>query len=150
MINYYIDLSERILKRAKLDEDSTSLRKELYYVRVSNLEGKINTDELKKTFWINIYNAYLLIMAKEQIQNEKIFKLKRIKFSYYILSLNDIEYGILKLYKYKIGSFKIYNLFYPPFIKNLAVEKRDSSITGLLNKSIESHPVDFNKWIKSF
>jgi hypothetical protein len=54
MLNYYIDLSERILTKAKLGEDSTSLRKELYYIRASSLEFKINTDELKKKFWVNI------------------------------------------------------------------------------------------------
>jgi hypothetical protein len=145
MINYYIDLSERIFKIAKTEEDSTSLRKELYYVRVSNLEEKINTDELKKTFWINIYNAYLLIMAKEKIHNKIFFKLKRIKFSCYILSLNDIEYGILKRHKYQIGSYKIHNPFYALFIKKLAIEKSDSSIIGQLNKIKVSPLIDFNK-----
>lgn len=136
MFNYYIDLSERILIKAKVGEDSTSLRKELYYIRTINIESKINTDELKKIFWANIYNAYFLIMVNEKIDNKKIFKLKRIKFSNCLLSLDDIEYGILKIDKQKISFYKIYNLFYPSFIKKLAVEKSDNTIIGLLNKSI--------------
>jgi hypothetical protein len=135
MSNYYIDLSERILVKAKLQEDSVSIRKELYYLRAGGLESKINTDQLKKEFWVNIYNAYVLIMVDEQVQNKKFFKLKRIKFSHCLLSLNDIEYGILRLQKYKIGFCKIYNPFYPSFIKKLAVKKLDSRIIGNLNKS---------------
>lgn len=136
MFNYYIDLSERILIKAKVGEDSTSLRKELYCIRTSNIESKINTDELKKIFWVNIYNAYIIIMVNEKIDNKKIFKLKRIKFSNCLLSLNNIEYGILKIDKHKISFYKIYNLFYPSFIKKLAVEKLDNTIIGHLNKSI--------------
>ena len=50
MLNYYIDLSERILTKVKLEEDSTAHRKELYYISTTSLERKINTDELKKAY----------------------------------------------------------------------------------------------------
>lgn len=136
MLNYYIDLSERILLKAKLEEDSASLRKELYSTRVSGLECKINTDELKKKFWVNIYNAYFLIMVNEQIQNKNFFIIKRIKFSHFLLSLNDIEYGILRIEKYKIGFYKIYDPFYPTYIKTLSIEKIDDSIKKRLDKSV--------------
>jgi len=145
MSNYYIDLSERILIKAKLEEDSTSLRKELYYINISTIESKINTDDLKKIFWVNIYNAYALIMTNERVQNKKILKLKRIKFSHYLLSLNDIEYGILRIQKWKIGLYKLYNPFFPSFIKKLAVKKLDNTIIGYLDKSNLNKHADVKK-----
>ena len=59
MLNYYIDLSERILAKAKLQEDTAELRKELYYIRTNILERKINTDELKKYFGL----IYIILMS---------------------------------------------------------------------------------------
>lgn len=138
MLNYYIDLSERILAKAKALKDTAAIRKELYYIRISGFESKINNDELKKIFWINIYNSYMLIMANENLQVKKFYKLKRIKFSNTIISLNDIEYGILKN-KYSLGFCKLGNPFYSYDIKKLALEKRDNTITGNLNKKILNH-----------
>jgi len=145
MEHYYIDLSERILTKAKLQEDNASLRKELYYIRTNGLESKINTDELKKIFWINIYNSYVLIMANEKLQSKNPFKLKRIKFSNCLLSLNDIEYGILGLQRYNLGFYKIYNPFYPSYIKKLALKKKDNTIIARLNKNILSKSTDLKK-----
>lgn len=142
MLNYYIDLSERILAKAKMQEDTAELRKELYYIRTNILERKINTDELKKIFWINIYNSYVIIMAKEKLQIKKPNKLKRIKFSNFLISLNDIKYGILRIQKYNIGSYKIYNPFYPSYIKKLDVEKTDSTIILYLNNNILINSTD--------
>jgi hypothetical protein len=136
MFNYYIDLSERILAKAKLGEDTSALRKELYFTRASNLITKLNTDELKKIFWINIYDAYILIMSTENNDKKNILKRKRIKFSHYLLSLEDIKYGILKAHKYKIGIYYINNPFYPNFIKRLAVEKTDAKLNQCLKKLV--------------
>jgi hypothetical protein len=138
MFNYYIDLSERILAKAKLGEDTSALRKELYFTRASNLITKLNTDELKKTFWLNIYDAYILIMSTENKDKRTILKRKRIKFSHYLLSLEDIKYGILKAYKYRIGTYYLNNPFYPNFIKRLAVEKIDKKLNQSLTKIILS------------
>lgn len=136
MTNYYINLSERILEKAKLDEDSTALRKELYYMRMNGVESKIDTDELKTHFWVNIYDAYLLIMISENVDYKKIFKLKRIKFSHCLLSLNDIEYGILRKKKFSLLFKNLYNPFYPSFINRLAVENVDNVRNITLDKSI--------------
>lgn len=136
MTNYYINLSERILEKVKLDEDSTALRKELYYMRMSGVESKLNTDELRTLFWVNIYEAYLRIMISENIDYKKIFKLKRIKFSHCLLSLNDVEYGILRKKKFSLLFKNFYNPFYPSFINRLAVENVDNVKQIILDKSI--------------
>ena len=136
MTNYYINLSERILEKAKLNQDSTALRKELYYMRMNGVESKIDTDELKTHFWVNIYDAYLLIMISENVDHKKIFKLKRIKFSHCLLSLNDIEYGILRKKKFSLLFKNFYNPFYPSFINRLAVENVDNVRHITLDKSI--------------
>ena len=140
MSNYYIDLSERILMKVMQEEDSASLRKELYYIRINSLGNKLDTDAMKIKFWVNIYNAYYLIMIKEQIPNKKLFKHKRIKFSNFLLSLNDIEYGILRIKKYKIGLLiDLLNSFYPNYIKELAVKNSDKSIGMHLKKTANNN-----------
>jgi hypothetical protein len=136
MKNYQIILSENILSKAQIGEDTTSLRRELYYIRPSSLEIKLNTDELKKVFWVNIYKAYILIMADEVNQNKGMLKRKRIKIAHHLLSLDDIEHGILRIHKYKIGFCYLNNPFYPDFIKRLAIEKIDHELNLLATKSI--------------
>lgn len=136
MNNYYINLSERILAKVKMGEDSASLRQELYYLRMNGIESKLDTDELKTSFWVNIYDAYLLIMISENVDLKKIFKLKRIKFSHCLLSLNDIEYGILRKKKFSLLFKNFYSPFYPSYINRLAVENSDNVKNIILDKSI--------------
>lgn len=127
MENYQITLSENILSRAKLGLDCESLRKELYYIKPSVLEKNLATDDLKKIFWTNIYNAFVLIIASEPKPKKSILKYKRIKVAFCLFSLDDIEYGILRMYKYKIGSFYFSKPFYSDFIKRLAVKENNYS-----------------------
>jgi hypothetical protein len=75
-------------------------------------------------------------MINEQIDKKKIFKLKRIKFSNHLLSLNDIEFGILRMRNFNLGFYKIFNPFYSSFIKKMALKKWDESIIPQLDKNI--------------
>jgi hypothetical protein len=95
MDNYPIQLSENILLKAKLGQDSSILRRELYYVKVKKLESYLNNDELKSVFWCNIYNAYVLIIAKENVGKSEVFQYKRIKIAHNTFSLDDIEFKVL-------------------------------------------------------
>jgi hypothetical protein len=79
--NYYTALSEKIIVAAKIDGDSSLLRRQLFYIRAAKLEKSLDSDDLRKTFWINIYNAYYLIISKESTYNTSIFNLKRIKIA---------------------------------------------------------------------
>ncbi|MDI6050425.1 MULTISPECIES: DUF547 domain-containing protein [unclassified Flavobacterium] len=144
MKNYYTTLSEEILSLAKSGKDTVTLRRQLFYIRQAKLEKSLNTDDLKKTFWINIYNAFYLINLKETKQGKEIFNLKRIKIARAIFSLNDIEHGILRKYKFRIGFGYITNPFYSDFIKTLAVNKVDYRIHFALRSiNLEKKTIDY-------
>ena len=144
MKNYYTTLSEEILSLAKSGKDTVTLRRQLFYIRQAKLEKSLNTDDLKKTFWINIYNAFYLINLKETKQGKEIFNLKRIKIARAIFSLNDIEHGILRKYKFRIGYGYITNPFYSDFIKTLAVSKVDYRIHFALRSiNLEKKTIDY-------
>tara|TARA_R110000868_G_scaffold289288_2_gene549411 strand:+ start:813 stop:1247 length:435 start_codon:yes stop_codon:yes gene_type:complete len=135
MDNFPIQLSENILLEAQLSHDTSSLRRELYYIKDKKLESFLDSDELKNIFWSNIYNAYVLIIAKEAKEETAVFKYKRIKIARHLLSLDDIEFKILgknnhnPLYKF------INNLFSPRFIKSAAVKNVDSSYLIRLDRT---------------
>lgn len=148
MKNYYNTLAEEIFYLANLEIDTDSMRRQFFYIDPVKLEKSLDTDDLKKAFWINVYNAFHLIISNDLNQNTKIFDLKRIKIAGSVLSLNDIEHGILRKGKFKIGFGHIANPFYSDFIKNLAVSKVDNRIcfalrhTNLTAENIEYFDCD--------
>ncbi len=144
MKNYYMILSEEILSIAKSGGDSTLLRRQLFYIRQAKLENSLVTDDLKKAFWINIYYAFYLINNKDVRDYSKMHALKRIKIARSILSLNDIEHGILRKTKLKSGFGYLPNPFYSKFIKKLAVDELDYRIHFALQSIfLGSVPIDY-------
>jgi Protein of unknown function, DUF547 len=139
MTNYYLNLSERILDKARLAEDTSSLRKEMFYIKCESLASRLTTDGVRNMFWGNIYNAYFLILKSENMEANNFFKIKRVRFSRFELSLNDIEFGILGTKKIKLGFYQFTNPLYPSYIKQLAVEKFDqNNLPHLLKNTINT------------
>lgn len=135
MIKYQIALSKRILEMAKKDEDHTELRRELYYIVPRKLEKPYVNDDFKKEFWVSIYNATILIMARESQDGTIDYKKKRIKVARTLLSLYDIKHRILKIPKFTIAFLKINTFFNPIIIKQFALEKRDNLLEAELYKN---------------
>ncbi|MFV8344083.1 DUF547 domain-containing protein [Flavobacterium sp. XS2P39] len=143
MKNYYTSLSKDILSIAKSEKDTTVLRRQLFYIQRAKLITSLDTDDLKKTFWINIYHAYYLIISKDATVYKTIFSLKRINIAGFVFSLNDIEHGILRKCKFKIGFGYITNPFYSTHIKTLAVSEIDYRIHfALRSGSLQDCPID--------
>jgi hypothetical protein len=138
--NYYISLSEDFLSLAKLEKDTVALRRRLFYILETKLEKSLYSDDLKKAFWINIYHSYYLIISAEITTTDLIFDLKRIKIARSFFSLNDIEHGILRKCKFKIGFGYISNPFYSDIIKKFAVANIDYRIHFALRSFI----LDYN------
>jgi hypothetical protein len=50
--NYYNTLAEEIFFNLEI---ISSMRRQIFYI---NLKKSLDTDDLKKAFWINVYNAF--------------------------------------------------------------------------------------------
>jgi hypothetical protein len=135
MENYLITLSENILCQAQNKQDTTYLRRELQYLELRKLEVFLNSDELKNTFWTNISNAFFLIIAGEAMQIKAAYKYKRIMICENILSLDDIEYKILKRNNNRFSQKLRTVLFSSSFIKGLALANVGLSRQLILNRS---------------
>ena len=134
-------LSEHILKKVKKDESTLDIEKRLSGIDMQQLLDEITNDAAKKTFWINMYNAwYQLLATREQLKRPEIFTKKVILVAGTRFSLDDMEHGILRKYrwKYSLGYFP--SFFPGKLIKALSVDKIDYRIHFALNCGAVSCP----------
>lgn len=112
-----VTLSEQLLYRVKTDEAVDSIQEALSKYSVENLQTGLINDDARKVFWINLYNAWYQIFAiRDKKSKDEIYTDKDIRFADASFSLDDIEHGILRKYrwKYSLG----YLPQFSPFIKN--------------------------------
>lgn len=134
-------LSEELLLHVKLKKDILAIEKKLRTISRKDLLSHLNTDKEKKAFWINIYNAYYQILAVGNNNHRKhIFSKKDIIIAQTPFSLDDIEHGILRKYRWKHSFGYLPNPFASMFIRKLAVKKMDYRIHFALNCGAKSCP----------
>jgi len=133
-------LSENLLLKVKLKEESTELQSALSSVDFEVIKEQIKTDNQKKTFWINIYNAYYQLLRKQGYNKPEIYKEKLFSIAGDKYSLDDVEHGILRKYRYKYSLGFLPNLITSKRIKSLAVEGIDYRIHFALNCGAQSCP----------
>jgi len=134
-------LSERLLLAVKMNQATDDLLVELESLYLDDLENDLNNDDHKKAFWINLYNAAFQILRKiKKVDKSNIYTGKFIDVAAQKLSLDDIEHGILRKYRYKFSLGYLPNPFAPSLIKKLAVSKVDYRIHFALNCGAASCP----------
>jgi Protein of unknown function, DUF547 len=139
-----ITVSQQLLLGAKNNQPCDSLIQVLTTISEKQLEEELNNDLAKKTFWINIYNAFtqlLLSSNPDQYKNRTaFFGKKQITIAGKKLSLDNIEHGILRRSKNK-WSFGYFNtIFHSRFEKNNRVDTLDYQIHFALNCGAKSCP----------
>ena len=97
-----IKLSEKLLLNIKNGLLYSDEIKKLSDLNYNALISELTNDDSKKTFWINMYNAFYQILARE-IDDESIYQQKKIAIAGYLFSLDTIEHGILRKGKFVIG-----------------------------------------------
>jgi hypothetical protein len=140
-LNSLLSLSVRLLLNVKMDVTTTTEEQKLKSISIMELHHQLNTDDAKKTFWINIYNAYFQILSRqEKLHRKNIFTKKLIIIAQTRFSLDDIEHGILRRFRWKWSFGYLPNPFTSLLIRNLAVKKVDYRIHFALNCGAKSCP----------
>lgn len=107
----------------------------------------LKEDDLKKTFWINLYNAFnlhYLHLNPRMTLNEKDrkahFTTRKLNVAGWKLSMDDIEHGILRRSKIKISLGYINKPFPSALERQLRVDSLDFRIHFALNCGGRSCP----------
>ncbi|MEO7264262.1 MAG: DUF547 domain-containing protein [Ferruginibacter sp.] len=139
-----IQLSQDIIYSVKTGENADPLFTQLKNLDYTSLQDALVTDNDKKAFWINIYNAYTQAALKKdssKYQNRnKFFKAKGITVAGRQFSLDDIEHGILRRSKVKWSLGYFGKLFPSKKEKQLRVSHVDYRIHFALNCGAKSCP----------
>jgi len=136
-----LSLSEMLLKEIRYAAPSSDTEKMLSNLDMHSLIEGLGDDDAKKTFWINIYNAwYQLLAIREKLNRPEIFTKKVIPIAGRNFSLDDIEHGILRRYRWKYSMGYFPSFFPGKLIKQLAVSTIDYRIHFALNCGAKSCP----------
>ena len=142
--NELVKLSQDFMYAAKTGEDDTKFISQLKDMPYNNLLLTLKTDDDKKAFWINLYNAYTnssLHKNPEQYKSRnKFFKNKNIIIAGKTFSLDKIEHGILRRSKIKWSLGYLNKLFPGKIEKQLRVNALDYRIHFALNCGAKSCP----------
>lgn len=143
MTNAIVLKSSEFLK-AVLSNDKEKLENLIFFERLSSTELSDLTKNDKIAVWINLYNTLMQLQQVNNV-NEKIdksiFPLPIFKIAGQVLSLDDIEHGILRGNKAKRGLGYLPGSFLNSVTKSWACKELDPGIHFLLNCGAESCPM---------
>lgn len=141
----YLQIAEELLKAAnEQNEDVHFLKQSLARADMDILDQQLGTDNQKKAFWINVYNAFILDILRQNPgkynNRSPFFNEKQINIAGTLLSFADIEHGILRRSKnqYSLGYFNKWRV--STFEKKMRVDKVDYRIHFALNCGAASCP----------
>lgn len=144
ILNPLIKLSQDYMYAARLKEDAGTYITQLEKIPYSQLQKDLSTDDEKKAFWINIYNASVNVSLQKNPEQYKkrraFFKSKSIIIAGKQFSLDDIEHGILRRSKIKWSLGYLNKIFPSGTEKELRVDRLDYRIHFALNCGAKSCP----------
>ena len=135
------EFSEDLLLQVKMQQPTAHITAQLENILFSELRSSLKDEARKKAFWINIYNAYFQILRKDYgVKKPEIYRNKLVTIARQPLSLDNIEHGILRKYRYKFALGYLPNPFTPAIVKMLSVSTIDYRIHFALNGGAKSCP----------
>lgn len=140
----YVELSKDLVRAAKNKTDYADTERQLAVVPLETLADELSSDEAKKAFWINVYNANVqLILSKNPELFEdrgKFFGKDRMTIAGEELSFDEIEHGIIRGSKIKWLLGLVKDPFVSKYERKLRVDDTDGRIHFALNCGAASCP----------
>ncbi len=140
----YVKISEDFIQAVTNGSSGSEHIAEVANAKEEDLMAQLKTDDLKKTFFINMYNGYVITaLKKNPIQYEdrnKFFKDEQFVIAGHKVSPDNIENGFLRKSSLKFGLGLIINPFPGSFERNLRVKKKDYRVHFALNCGAKSCP----------
>ncbi|MES2775852.1 MAG: DUF547 domain-containing protein [Bacteroidota bacterium] len=142
--NKLVQLSQELMYAAKTGDATSAFVANLKNTSLNDLEAGLKTDDEKKAFWINLYNAFTQIILKANPDAYKkrghFFGSKQIEIAGHRFSLDNIEHGILRRSKVKWSLGYLNKLFPSKIEKALRVDRLDYRLHFALNCGAKSCP----------
>lgn len=135
-----VELTKKLLDDVRAGESHSNIIREIAELDRHSLTKELDTDDKRKAFWINFYNAESQLIVEEHPLLHRTKTVYSIPFSHVAgkrISLNKIEYGVLRRSKSVIGTDKF---LVRGFEKNFRVDKVDPRIHFALNCGSSSCP----------
>ena len=141
----YIALSQQFLYAARTgDSAAKNYIDTLTAARLDELKQQLKTDDQRKAFWINLYNAYtqyhLRNTPEQYKERSTFFGARFINIGGNEISLDKVEHGILRRSKVKWSLGYLSKWFPSKFEKRFRVQKLDNRIHWALNCGAKSCP----------
>ena len=142
--NKHITLSMRLLSGLKENKTVDNLVDSIANIKAKELQQELDNDEKRKAFWINVYNGfvqYILGKNPEKFNNRgAFFKSKQITVAGKLLSLDNIEHGIIRRSKNKLSLGYLNKIRKSKFEKKFRITKVDWRVHFALNCGAKSCP----------
>lgn len=133
--------SQQLLHNGKLGILSVEDVKAFEKYKWQQLTRELYNDQLKKTFWMNLYNALVILRVKNQIPKSRgFYSQKMLNIASVELSLDDIEHGILRRSKVKWALGFVQKIKVPLWEREFRVSTIDPRIHFALNCGANSCP----------
>ncbi|MEM6841638.1 MAG: DUF547 domain-containing protein [Bacteroidota bacterium] len=139
-----VALSKELVRTAREGKDASGIMDKLAAVSVEELSAELDTDESRKAFWINVYNAsvqHILTRQPELFEDRgAFFKKDQITIAGELISLDKIEHGIIRGSKIKWLLGLVSDPFADQYERTFRTDKADGRIHFALNCGAKSCP----------
>ncbi len=142
--NPFVELSKQFIYAAKTGNETGALINSIALLDFDSLAAGLSSDNEKKAFWINLYNGFTQVRLKKDPEKYKsrgaFFTGREMRVAGKLLSLDDMEHGILRRSKIK-WSLGYLNKWFPGKTeKALRVDQLDYRVHFSLNCGAKSCP----------